>query len=121
MINVMIAEKSRNLNELFCSFLQRDKEIKVISRNYDGLSTLQNYRDLRPDVLLLNLDIPKLNGIEIIDSLCLDIKEKKKCNIVIITEDDNLKLRLINTSKIYKILSNPCNFDDLLNVIKEIR
>lgn len=121
MINIMIAEDNKSQNELYYNFLQRDNNIKIISRNYDGLSTIQDYRKLKPDVLILDSNLPKLNGIEVIDNLCIDITEKRKSNIIVISGDDFFKSNIINTSKIYKIFIKPCNYDTLLNTVKEIR
>ena len=84
MISVMVAEDSLEQNSKCCEFLTKDKDINVISRTLDGKSTVQEYLIKKPDVLLLDLELPLLNGLEVIDNLSLDINERKKCNIVIL-------------------------------------
>ena len=120
MIRVMVAEDCMEQYYDCCEFLTKDKDIEVISRTVDGKSTIKEYLSNKPDILLLDLELPNLNGIEVINKLSLDIIEKKKCNIIITTGNDFMKQDITNASKIYKIFSKPYDYEDLLSTIKEI-
>lgn len=120
MIKVMIAEDNQSLCDGYRSFLTKDKEIDVVQCTSDGYSTLEFYVQLKPDVLLLDLDLPAMNGLEIINSLAHLPNEKDKCNIIVITGSFALRNKLSNTSKVYKIIPKPCNFEELLHTVKEI-
>lgn len=120
MIQVMIADDNLDLNSLCCNILSKDKDIQIISSTLDGESTLKDYMQLKPDVLLLDLDLPKMNGIDIINNICLDETEKKKNNIIIISGNTELRYNLFNTSKIFRIMPKPVDFNDVIFTIKEI-
>lgn len=120
MIKVMIADDNRDLNDLCCNILSKDKDIQIISSTLDGETTLKDYMKLKPDVLLLDLDLPKMNGIDIINNICLDETEKKKNNIIIISGNADLRYNLFNTSKIFRIMPKPVDFNDVISTIKEI-
>ena len=120
MIQVMIADDNLDLNNLCCNILSKDKDIQIISSTLDGESTLKDYMRLKPDVLLLDLDLPKMNGIDIINNICLDETEKKKNNIIIISGNTELRYNLFNTSKIFRIMPKPVDFNDVIYTIKEI-
>ena len=120
MIQVMIADDNLDLNNLCCNILSKDKDIQIISSTLDGESTLKDYMRLKPDVLLLDLDLPKMNGIDIINNICLDETEKKKNNIIIISGNSELRYNLFNTSKIFRIMPKPVDFNDVISTIKEI-
>lgn len=120
MIRVLVAEDCIEQYYDCCKFLTKDKDIEIISRTVDAKSTIKEYLSSKPDILLLNLELPELNGIEVIDKLSLDIIEKKKCNIVITTGNDLMKQYITNASKIYKIFSKPYDYGDLISTIKEI-
>ena len=77
MVTVMIADDNAELNNLYCNYLAKDKDIKIICSTSDGESTLQKYKELKPDVLLLDLNLPKMNGIDVLNNICLDTNEKK--------------------------------------------
>lgn len=120
MIQVMIADDNLDLNNLCCNILSKDKDIQIISSTLDGESTLKDYMQLKPDVLLLDLDLPKMNGIDIINNICLDETEKRKNNIIIISGNTELRYNLFNTSKIFRIMPKPVDFNDVISTIKEI-
>ena len=120
MIQVMIADDNLDLNNLCCNILSKDKDIQIISSTLDGESTLKDYMQLKPDVLLLDLDLPKMNGIDIINNISLDETEKKKNNIIIISGNTELRYNLFNTSKIFRIMPKPVDFNDVISTIKEI-
>ena len=120
MIQVMIADDNLDLNNLCCNILSKDKDIQIISSTLDGESTLKDYMQLKPDVLLLDLDLPKMNGIDIINNICLDESERKKNNVIIVSGNADLRYNLFNTSKIFRIMPKPVNFDDVISTIKEI-
>lgn len=69
MIKVMIAEDNSSLCKNCFEFLTNDEDIKVVSCALDGEETIQRYFELKPDVLLLDLDLPKINGLEVINTI----------------------------------------------------
>ena len=120
MVHVMIAEDNIELSSMYCKFLTKDKNIKVISQTRDGETTVKLYNSLKPDVLILDLDMPKMNGLEVINQLSQDSDEKKKCNIIVISGNWDLMHKLFNTTKVYRIMPKPTNLDDVLSIIRDI-
>lgn len=117
MIEVMVADDNIELNSLCCKFLTKDKNIKIVSSTTDGEKTFEEYNKLKPDLLLLDLDMPRMNGLEIINQLSKDPYEKQKCNIIVISGNASMRYDLLNTAKIYKIIPKPV---DLQNVLDDI-
>ncbi len=120
MIRVMVAEDNSQLNALYNKAFSQETDIDIVSSSFDGESTIKNYQIFKPDVLLLDLDLPKINGLEIIEKLSNDIEEKKKCNIIIISGSSELYSKLFNASKIYKVYTKPFNLQDVIKTIREI-
>ena len=120
MVQVMIAEDNIELSSMYCRFLTKDKNVNIISKTRDGESTVEMYQALKPDVLLLDLDMPKLNGLEVINRISKDSDEKNKCNIIVISGNVELMHRLFNTAKVYRIMPKPTNLDEVLSLIKDI-
>lgn len=48
------------------SILERDPVLKVVGSSGDGSDGLALYRELKPDLLVIDLDIPGLNGLDLI-------------------------------------------------------
>ena len=120
MIRVMIAEDNTALNHSCCNFLTNDKDIQIVFSSYNGEEALEKYRELKPDVLILDLGLPKMNGLDVINNICSDKDEKNKCNIIIMSGSTDLRLNLLNTAKVYRVLPKPVDFDRIKSTIKEI-
>lgn len=120
MIKVMVAEDNLNLNYAYCNFLTKDKNIEIVSRTSDGENTIKEYFKYQPDILLLDLDLPKYNGLEVINYLSLTQVERTKCNIIVITGNHDLKHKIYDTSKIYKIFNKPIDLNYILFTINDM-
>lgn len=119
MIRVMVADDNIDLNNMYCKFLTKDKDIKIISQTTDGQETIEKYQELKPDLLLLDLEMPKINGLEIINYLSKDPNEKNKKNIIVISGKDAIRANLWNMSKVYMSLSKPADFDLIMHQIQD--
>ena len=47
----MVADDNIDINNMYCKFLTKDKDIKIISQTTDGQETLQKYQELKPERL----------------------------------------------------------------------
>lgn len=83
MRKIMIADDNKEFNSCCRNFLTKDSSIDIITCTIDEVTTLEKYLNLRPDILLLDLNLPTLNGIEIINRLTSLPNEKHLCNIII--------------------------------------
>ena len=120
MIKVMIAEDNKELCENCLEFLTNDNDIKVVSCVLDGEKALEKYFEIQPDVLLLDLNLPKISGLDVINTLSRFQEEKEKCNIVVVSGSIDLMHQLYNTVKIFRVIPKPADFEYLLETIKEI-
>jgi len=44
--------------------LQSEADLKIIATATDGLEAVQKARELQPDVILMDLSLPRMNGFE---------------------------------------------------------
>ena len=79
LINVMIADDHAMIREGLKQLLELDGEIRVINEAGDGEECLNKIDLVNPDVLLLDINMPKKNGLEV-----LEILKKKGCTTKIL-------------------------------------
>ena len=120
MSRVLIADDNKNMTLTFSNFLTKEKNIEIIGIVNNGIDALNTYFEKKPDVLLLDLDMPKMNGLEVIEKLSNDVQEKKKNNIIVISGALE-KLRPYNTSQVYRVMQKPIDHSQLLTFINEIQ
>lgn len=120
MSRVLIADDNKNMALTCSNFLTNEKNIEVIDIVDNGIDALNSYIKNKPDVLLLDLDMPKMSGLEVIEELSKDSKEKRKNNIIVISGTLD-KLHPYNTSKVFRIMPKPLEYDELIETIYEIQ
>ena len=120
MINIMIAEDDINIASTYVQFLTNDKDIKVVSITTDGERALKEYLEKKPDILILDLDMPKKNGLEIIEYLSQIPEEQEKCNIIVITGDELKMGKIRKASKVFEIIEKPVTYEKLVDFVKQV-
>lgn len=76
-IKVMIADDHNLMREGIKQLLELDGNIKVIAEAGDGVECLEKLKEYNPDILLLDINMPEKNGIEVLKTLKedkLDVK-----------------------------------------------
>ena len=69
MIKVYLAEDQAMLNSALTSLLQLEEQIEVIGSAMDGETALQDILRLRPDVAILDIEMPKRTGLEVAEEI----------------------------------------------------
>jgi DNA-binding NarL/FixJ family response regulator len=91
MIRVCIVEDQTLVRQGFRSLLELAQDMKVVAEAHDGEEALLVIRKAKPDVVLLDIQLPKRNGIEVLKAL----KESNQLppTLILTTfDDDNLVL-----------------------------
>ena len=82
MIRVVIAEDQQMLLSALASLLQLEDDIEVVAQVPDGGKALEAIRNLRPDICLLDIEMPGLGGLDVAEAVR---REGLGCRIVIVT------------------------------------
>lgn len=85
-ISVILADDHVLVRKGLKKILEMEKDIKVIGEASDGVEAIQKVKEKSPDVLLLDINMPRLNGVKVTKILN---EEKVDTNIVILTIYDD--------------------------------
>lgn len=68
-IKVILADDHPVLRKGIRTILEMEGDIKVVAEASDGEETIQRVKELNPDVLVLDVSMPKKNGVEVVKEL----------------------------------------------------
>ncbi len=63
-VRVVVVDDYVPFRSFFCSTLSKNPELKIVAEIADGLEAVQKAEELQPDLIVLDLGLPTLNGIE---------------------------------------------------------
>jgi len=73
----MVVEDFDLFRQFVCTNLEQRPELRVICEVSDGLEAVQRAAELKPDLILLDIGLPKLNGIEAARQIRVLVPESK--------------------------------------------
>lgn len=81
-IKIMIADDHSMIREGLKSLLELEGDIQVVAEAEDGVDCLEKLKICTPDVLLLDINMPRKNGLEVLQTLK---SSKSKVKILVLT------------------------------------
>lgn len=116
MIRILIADDQNLLRKSLSLIFQIDDEIKVIKQVSNGIDAVEQTILLEPDIVLLDIEMPELNGLKALK----EIKQKTRhTKVVILTTFDtscNIEQAFLYEADAY--ISKEIAPQDLINTIK---
>jgi DNA-binding NarL/FixJ family response regulator len=89
LFRVLVVDDYEPFRQRVCSSLARRTDFKVVGQASDGLEAVQKAEELRPDLILLDIGLPKLNGMDVARRLCKVIPETR---ILILSQESSIDL-----------------------------
>jgi DNA-binding NarL/FixJ family response regulator len=68
-IKILLADDHVLIREGIKKLLEFDGSMEVISEANDGVECLEILKNVKPDILLLDINMPKMNGIDVLEEL----------------------------------------------------
>lgn len=93
-IRLVIADDHALLRQGIKNVLELEPDFQVIGEAGDGEEAVKKIAELRPDILLLDINMPKLNGLEVTRKL-RDSQNSTKVVILTIHDDENYVLEVV--------------------------
>ena len=88
-IRIIVIEDYEPFRQLICSILEERTEFQVIGQASDGLEAVQKAEELQPDLILLDIGLPKLNGIAAARQIR---KVVPKSKIVFLSQESDMEI-----------------------------
>lgn len=90
-VRVMIADDHSMIREGLKQLLELEGDFQVIEEACDGVECLEKLTKITPDILLLDINMPKMNGLEVLQKM----KEKRmKVKVLVLTVHNEVEYLL---------------------------
>ncbi len=81
-VRTLIVDDSLVFRKILIDLLSTEKNLQILGQAPNGKIALQKILNLKPDLLLLDLDMPEMNGLELIEELK---RQKIEIGIIIVS------------------------------------
>ena len=115
-MRILIVDDHFEIREKLKALLSLHNDIEIVGQAEDGQSAIELCRTLKPDVVLLDITMPRMNGIE---AMGIMIAEKSCGRVIILSSHTNKRFvdAAINGGAMGYVLKS-CVFEDLYTAIK---
>lgn len=118
-LRIMLADDHRLLRSGLKLLIQRDPAMEVVGEASDGLQALKLYEQVKPDLLVLDLSMPHMDGIECLRELKQRHPEAKV--IVLTMHDDETYLREVMKAGAAAYVNKGAVDTELFKAIQTVR
>ena len=84
-INVAIADDNERILDLLGEIVESDHELNLVGKANNGEDAYRIIREKQPDVVLLDLIMPKMDGLSVMETVGRDKELKKHPGFIVIT------------------------------------
>ena len=121
-LSVAIADDNQKILNVLGEIVSADKELDLVGKAKNGEEMCQIIKDRQPDVVLLDLIMPKMDGLTVMEKVGQDRTIRKRPYFIVITAVGQEKITedAFNKGANYYIMK-PFNNQMLLERIKSVR
>ncbi|MCL2766501.1 MAG: sporulation transcription factor Spo0A [Peptococcaceae bacterium] len=116
-IRILIVDDSKNYSKILSELMKMNAGIEVVGIAHDGMQAIKLIDELKPDVVLLDILMPVLDGIGVLEWFA-DVAEKPKFIVYTGFSQEDVIYRAIELGVSYIILK-PFDHNLLMERIKE--
>jgi len=117
-IKVLLADDHGIMRQGLKSLLEKEPDIKVIAEANDGRKALELVRQFTPDVVIMDITMPNLNGVDATDRITTDFPKTK---VIALSIHSNKRFvgNMLKAGASGYILKE-CLFDELAEAIRSV-
>ncbi|MDD2400681.1 MAG: sporulation transcription factor Spo0A [Clostridia bacterium] len=119
-IKILIADDNREFVDILNDYFDRQDDINVVGTAYNGLEALELISSEEPDVIVLDIIMPHLDGIGVLEKLAMqDLPNKPKSILLTAFGQEAMTQKAVELEADYFILK-PFDLDTLANRIRQL-
>jgi DNA-binding NarL/FixJ family response regulator len=117
-VRILVVDDSEPFRQFIRSTLERREDLRIVGVASDGLEAVQKSEELQPDLILLDIGLPSLNGIEAAKRICKLAPKSKIIFLSLESSKDVVRGALSSGANDYIAKSNAAS--DLLVAVEAV-
>ena len=117
-INILLADDHKIIRDGLRTLLDRHPKMNVIAEAADGRSTIRLAKELSPDITIMDITMPDLNGIDASKQILKNDPDARIIALSVHTDKRYVKGML--HAGVLGYLSKDCSFDELVQAINTV-
>lgn len=120
-INVAIVDDNERMVHLLDNILKTDENIQVVGEASDGISAVSVIKEKEPDIVLLDLIMPKLDGLGVMQKINKDTTLKKHPAFIVVSAigKESITEDAFSQGAVYYIMK-PFDNEVVIDKIKQV-
>lgn len=119
-IKVLVADDNREFADLLKEFISEQRDMEVVGIAYNGNEVLEMIETYAPDVVILDIIMPVLDGIGVLEKVQgMNFKPEPKIIMLTAFGQETITKRAVELGASYYILK-PFDMDILINRIRQV-
>lgn len=119
-IKIVLADDNKDFCQVLKEYLSNESDIEILGIAKDGIEALDLVKKTQPDLLVLDVIMPHLDGLGVIEKLnSMDIPKMPKIIVLSAVGQDKITQSAINLGADYYIVK-PFDFVIFINRIREL-
>ena len=97
-LNVAIADDNEKMVELLGRLIEEDKDLELVGKAHNGEEICRIIKEKEPDVVVLDIIMPKVDGLSVMEKFGHDTSLKKVPSFIVVSAVDrsgSLRMPLI--------------------------
>ena len=120
-VTILIADDNQEFARTLANYIQEQEDMEVIGLAKDGEEAIDMITNIAPDVVLLDVIMPHLDGIGVLEKINMIKSEKKPtCIMLSAVGQDNITQRAISLGAEYYVVK-PFDIELLIKRIKQLK
>ena len=120
MLKIVVADDNRELNGLLASYLSMQPDFEIVGSAYNGKEVLELFQNHQVDVLILDIIMPHLDGIGVLEALAeMNLEHKPRIIMLTAFGHENVTRRAVELGADYYILK-PFDMEILPERIRQL-
>lgn len=120
-IRVLVADDNIEFGEIVCDFLSSIDDIEVVGRAEDGFETVRLINELKPDIVILDIIMPHMDGLAVLEHYYkVPATEKPMFIILSAVGQDKITQQAVTLGAEYYIVK-PFDLEILVERIRQLR